>query len=166
MKLGIVAYGDESIQRACEPQRYLLAATIYAEGTDPSFALRRAKPSGASKLHWYDLDPRRQAASLEVVSSIPQQTTIVAALPLEGARPERARRKALEAIVRRLIDMGIRKLVLESRNDTHDKRDRELLVSMRRKGEALDFDLEHVPDKSGRRLLSGGSVLGWDPLLC
>ena len=147
MKLGIVAYGDESIQRACEPSRYLLAATIYAEGTDPSFALRRAKPSGASKLHWYDLDPKRQAASLEVVSSVPQQTTIVAALPLEGTKPERARRKALEEIVRRLIDMGVRKLVLESRNDTHDKRDRELLVSMRRRGEALDFDLEHVPGK-------------------
>ena len=81
MKLGIVAYGDESIQRACEPSRYLLAATIYAEGTDPSFALRRAKPSGASKLHWYDLDPKRQAASLEVVSSVPQQTTIVALPP-------------------------------------------------------------------------------------
>ncbi len=160
MKLGIVAYGDESIQRACEPSRYLLAATIYAEGTDPSFALRRAKPSGASKLHWYDLDPKRQAASLEVVSSVPQQTTIVAALPLEGTKPERARRKALEEIVRRLIDMGVRKLVLESRNDTHDKRDRELLVSMRRRGEALDFDLEHVPGKDEPLLWVPDQILG------
>ena len=123
-------------------------------------AIRRAKPSGASKLHWYDLDPKRQAASLEVVSSVPQQTTIVAALPLEGTKPERARRKALEEIVRRLIDMGVRKLVLESRNDTHDKRDRELLVSMRRRGEALDFDLEHVPGKDEPLLWVPDQILG------
>ena len=147
MRLGTVAYGDESIQRACEPQRCLLAPTIYAAGTDPSFALRKAKPLGASKLHGYDLDPKRQAASLEVVSSVSQQTTIVAALPLVGTKVERARRKALEVIVRRLIEMGVSKLVLESSNDTHDKRDRELLVSMHRRSEALGFDLEHVPGK-------------------
>lgn len=160
MELGVVAYGDESIQRACVPSRYLLAATIYAEGTDPSFALRRAKPSGASKLHWYDLDPKRQATSLEIISSVPQQTTIVAALPLGGTKTERARRKALEEIVRRLIDMDVCKLVLESRNDTHDKRDRELLVSMRRKGEALNFDLEHVPGKDEPLLWVPDQILG------
>lgn len=156
----MVAYGDESIQRACEPSRYLLAATTYAADADPSFSLRRAKPSGASKLHWYDLDPRRQAASLEVVSSVLQQTTIVAALPLERTKVERARRKALEEVVRRLIGMGIGKLVLESRNDSHDKRDRELLVSMRRRGEALSFDLEHVPGKDEPLLWVPDQILG------
>ena len=56
--------------------------------------------------------------------------------------------------------MGIRKLVLECRNDTHDKRDRELLVSMRRKGEALDFDLEHVPGKDEPLLWVPDQILG------
>ena len=106
--------------------------------------------------------PRPKAAGdpLEVVSSVPQQTTIVAALPLEGTKTERARRKALEEIVRRLIDMSVCKLVLESRNDTHDKRDRELLVSMRRKGEALNFDLEHVPGKDEPLLWVPDQILG------
>ena len=56
--------------------------------------------------------------------------------------------------------MGVRKLVLESRNDTHDKRDRELLVSMRRRGEALDFDLEHVPGKAEPLLWVPDQILG------
>ena len=160
MRLSLVAYGDESIQRLCDPSRYLLAATVYAEGTDPSFLLRKAKPSGAQKLHWYDLDERRQAASLEVVSRIAQQTTIVASMPLEGVRLERARRKALEEIVRRLMDMGVGKLVLESRNPTHDKRDRQLLVSMRCRGEATEFDLEHVPGSSEPLLWVPDLILG------
>ena len=56
--------------------------------------------------------------------------------------------------------MGVRKLVLESRNDTHDKRDRELLVSMRRRGEALNFDLEHVPGKDEPLLWVPDQILG------
>ena len=160
VKLSTVAYGDESIQRKCEPACYLLGATVFAEGSDPSFALRQAKPAGAQKLHWYDLDLRRQTQSLEMLSHITQQTTIVAALPLEGHKDERARRKALEALILRLQSAGITKLVLESRNDVHDKRDRELLVSMRRKGEAFGFDLEHVPGKSEPLLWVPDQLLG------
>ena len=160
MKLGLVAYGDESIQRECTPQRYLLGATVYASESDPTFLLRKAKPSGARKLHWYDLDARRQAVSLAVVSQIAQQTTVVVAMPLEGVKLERARRKALEALVRALIDMGIGKLVLESRNAVHDKRDRELLVSMRRKSEAAEFDLEHIPGDSEPLLWVPDQILG------
>ena len=37
---------------------------------------------------------------------------------------------------------------MQSQLGTRDKRDRELLVSMRRKSEAIEFDLEHVPRKS------------------
>lgn len=160
MRGEMVAYGDESIQRCCEPKRYLLAATIYSTGPDPTSMLRKAKPAGASKLHWYDLDPRRQSATLNLITGIQQQTTIVAALPLDGTKTERARRKALEALVRSLIERGARKLILESRNDTHDKRDREFLVSMRSKGEALTFSLDHVPGRDEPLLWVPDQILG------
>ena len=62
------------------------------------------------------------------------------ATPTSPSRGEGARRKALEEIVRTLVGMGVGKLVLESRNATHDKRDIELLVSMRRRGEATEFE--------------------------
>ena len=160
MKFSLVAYGDESIQRLCEPQCYLMAATAYASDTNPAFQLRKAKPVGARKLHWYDLDPRRQAISLATVAQIAQQTTVVAVMPIEGVRLERARRKALEAMVRVLEEEGVGRLVLESRNPVHDKRDRELLVSMRRKGEAATFDLEHVPGECEPLLWVPDQILG------
>lgn len=160
VKFGTVAYGDESIQRKCNPTRYLLGASVFSEGDDPSYYLRRAKPAGAQKLHWYDLDVRRQADCLEMLTHISQQTTIVAALPVVGNKDERARRKALEVLILRLQADGITKLVLESRNEAHDKRDRELLVSMRRKGEVFGFDLEHVSGKSEPLLWVPDQILG------
>ncbi len=98
--------------------------------------------------------------SLGVIAQLTQQTTVVAALPLDGRKVERARRKALEEIVLALEAMGVGKLVLESRNQTHDKRDRELIVSLRRKGEAREFDLEHVPGSSEPLLWVPDQILG------
>ena len=143
MRFGKTAYGDESILRAVGRGRYLLAATVYADEEMARAALQRAKPAGARKLHWYDLDPRRRAASLEAVARIPQHTTIVSAAPLEGGKLERARRKALEGLVRALIDAGVGVLVLESRNAAHNNRDKELVVGMQRRGEAAGLVLAH-----------------------
>ena len=44
MKLGLIAYGDESIQRECDTKRYLLTVTIYAEGTIRPSRSERPRP--------------------------------------------------------------------------------------------------------------------------
>ena len=49
---------------------------------------------------------------------------------------------------------------MQSQLGTHDKKDRELLVSMRRKSEAIEFDLEHVPGKSEPLLWVPDQILG------
>ena len=49
---------------------------------------------------------------------------------------------------------------MQSQLGTHDKKDRELLVSMRRKSEAIEFDLEHVPRKSEPLLWIPDQILG------
>jgi hypothetical protein len=49
---------------------------------------------------------------------------------------------------------------VQSQLGTRDKRDRELLVSMRRKSEAIEFDLEHVPGKSEPLLRIPDQILG------
>lgn len=49
---------------------------------------------------------------------------------------------------------------MQSQLGTRDKRDRELLVSMRRKSEAIEFDLEHVPRKSEPLLWVPDQILG------
>ena len=160
MRFGKTAYGDESILRAVGRGRYLLAATVYADEEMARAALQRAKPAGARKLHWYDLDPRRRAASLEAVAMIPQHTTIVSAAPLEGGKLERARRKALEGLVRALIDAGVGVLVLESRNAAHNNRDIDLLQSMRRKIEAYSFRIDHCSGDEEPLLWVPDQILG------
>ena len=47
-----------------------------------------------------------------------------------------------------------------SRNATHDERDREVLASMRRRGEATESDLEHVPGSSEPPPLVADQILG------
>lgn len=160
MKLGLVAYGDESIQHLCNHPRYLLAATVYAVDADPTYLLRRIKPPGAPKLHWYDLDKKRQAAALGTISQIAQQTTIVAAMPLASTKTERARRKSLKAMILELLRLGVGRLILESRNATQDKRDIDLLLAMRRKGEVATFDIEHISGKSEPLLWVPDQILG------
>ena len=49
---------------------------------------------------------------------------------------------------------------MQSQLGTRDKRDRELLVSMRRKSETIEFGLEHVPGKSEPLLWVPDQILG------
>lgn len=49
---------------------------------------------------------------------------------------------------------------MQSQLGTRDKGDRELLVSVHRKSEAIEFDLEHVPRKSEPLLWVPDQILG------
>ena len=160
MRFGKTAYGDESILRAVGRGRYLLAATVYADEERARAALERAKPAGARKLHWYDLDPRRRAASLEAVARIPQHTTIVSAAPLEGKKTERARRKALESLIRALAEIDVDALVLESRGAKEDKRDIDLLMGMRQRKDVRVFRIDHYSGKEEPLLWVPDQILG------
>ena len=49
---------------------------------------------------------------------------------------------------------------MQSQLGTRDKRDRELLVSVHRKSETIEFDLEHMPRKSEPLLWVPDQILG------
>ena len=156
-----IAYGDESIRTSHTPPLYLLAATVLSEDLGKNEdALRKLMPKGAKKLHWRDMTNRLQAKSLERISSISQTTTIVVASPLDKIRQERARRKCLERLMVCLEEAGVSKLVLESRKDDLDKRDRDCLLYLRRSKAISTIEMEHVPGEDDPRLWLPDQILG------
>ena len=156
-----IAYGDESVRVSSTPPLYLLAATVLAdEGSHGLEALEKLVPKGAKKLHWRDMTNRLQSRSLAQISSMEQTTTIVVASPLDKIKQERARRKCLARLLVCLEETGVEKLVLESRKDELDKRDRDCLLYLRRSNAIWGIDIEHVPGDEDPRLWLPDQILG------
>lgn len=156
------AWGDESIRMVASPPMYLLAASFFdAEYERELSSLERIKPAGAKKLHWMDMNARLRRASLSALAELPMSHTIVVATPLNGRKQERARRKALEALLPALEARGMTMLVLESRGRINDRRDIELLLALRRQS-ALSgkLDISHKAGNEDSRLWIPDQILG------
>ena len=75
-------------------------------------------------------------------------------------KQERARRKCLELLLPLLEAAGVGMLVLESRNEVQNKRDRELVMSARRKHLITRIDLSHEPGEGQPMLWVPDQVVG------
>lgn len=160
-KSNTMAFGDESILLSTNPPLYLLGASIL--GGDESSAtkkLEQAKPKNASKLHWRNMSDRQKADSLAIISNIDHQTVLVEAAPLKGIKQERARRKCLETILIELESRNIVQLLLESRQDRLDKRDKDCLLYARRAKAISTIDVAHSRGSDDARLWLPDQILG------
>lgn len=154
-----VAYGDESIRVSAEPPMYLVAATIVPP--DSSLAeLEGMLPRGASKLHWRDLGLKAQRESLMRVAELGSESTVVIAAPINPSKQERARRKAMEALLPLLEGMGVAKLVMESRFPAADAKDVAHFRSMRKKGLVSAIELAFADPSEDHRLWVPDQILG------
>lgn len=153
------AWGDESIRIIANPPVYLLAATIISpeERIEP---LLMVKPKYASKLHWRDMTYHLQAKSLSALSRIEHATTIVVGAPLPKKKQERGRRKCLERLLPELESSGVKFFVLESRGNQKDRKDIELLLSMRRKGLINNIEISHERAENEPKLWIPDQILG------
>ena len=67
----LMAWGDESAKMRHNPPMYLMCASVFEEGSEEGLAeLTKAKPAGMRKLHWYDMEVREKARSLEAIARI------------------------------------------------------------------------------------------------
>ena len=67
----LMAWGDESAKMRHNPPMYLMCASVFEEGSEEGLAeLAKAKPAGMRKLHWYDMEVREKARSLEAIARI------------------------------------------------------------------------------------------------
>lgn len=160
-KTELTAWGDESILTSADPPLYLLAASVFEGDVQAAIeTLESVKLAGAAKLHWRSMTDKQKANSIDAISTVGHQTTIVAASPLKDIKQERARRKCLVSMLIKLEEMGVSTLFLESRQNALDKRDRDCLMYARRANAVKAIDVEHVRGESDARLWLPDQVLG------
>jgi hypothetical protein len=123
------AWVDESMRTVNVPEPvYLLGAVITdpQECEGPREELRRILPSGL-KLHWRDLDKRGKTQAAKVIATFDAAHLVVVASPLNIRKQERARAACMERLYWELGEMGVSRVYLESRTESLNKRDMQLV---------------------------------------
>jgi hypothetical protein len=124
------AYVDESYDLTIGV--YILTASIvdFADTGDIRCILHSLQ-RGGEKLHWSKEPTHRRA---EIIKAVCGMATTVAVLGHSASlRPERARRKCMEALLPELESGGVTNVLFEARQAQHNKHDREMIASCRRK---------------------------------
>lgn len=156
----VTAYADESMRTLDGESVYLLGATVFRGDDCQLDALVGLKTNGAKKLHWRELGRVVQAKVMRAVSSLTAITTVVIGVPMNPRKQERARRKCLESLIYFLVDDGIQELVLEARGPALDKRDIQLVDTLKSRGYARNLTVRHRNGADDPRLWVPDQVLG------
>jgi hypothetical protein len=112
---------------------YVLAASVLE--TSGSSAARAAltelRLPRQRRLHWRDESTPRRRKITAAVAGLDALHPVVVGAPLDPARQERARRKCLEHLLHLLAEAGVERVVLESRTDSLNARDANLVDVLR-----------------------------------
>lgn len=152
------AFIDESLRTNEGISTYYLCAVI-DRGIE-SAQLRSLLPRGAQKLHWRDMGINLQRNSLALIGSLPIDAIVISASPVNMKKQERARRKCLELLLPLLVSAGVDVAVMESRSDNQNKQDREMAVSLLRKGWMNNITVLHAMGGDEPRLWIPDQILG------
>ena len=155
-----IAFADESMRTSGNESMYLLGATIFNVDTPRLDALVSLKLKDAAKLHWRELGRKTQVDVMRAVADIPAMTTVVVGVPMNPRKQERARRKCLEKMVGMLVEQGVDKLVLEARDPRLDRRDVQLVDTMKSPHRGLTFEVHHKRGFEEPKLWVPDQVLG------
>jgi hypothetical protein len=140
------AFVDESMRLSAENSgTYLLAAVVadLARCDEIRQVLRSMLYRRQERLHWRDEDGPRRTKIAEVVGGLDVAATVVVGTPLAKRKQERARRKCLEALLPRLEQVGVSRVVMEQRTPSLVEADRRMLTALRGKrlvGKGLRVD--------------------------
>lgn len=156
---GSTAYIDESMRMYDGSTTYYLCAAIdHGIDDDAVAALTSLVPNGAKKLHWRDMGEKLQEQSLIQIGMFDMSVIIVSGRPV--GKQERARRKCLELLLPLLGSAGVSRVIMESRSGVQDKRDREMAVSLIRKGWLGDVTVTHQRGEEEPKLWIPDQILG------
>ncbi len=139
------AYVDESEPGGGRDHTaYVLAAVIVCDAECDGIRadIRAATPRRMRKLHWYEGLHAQRVSWLDLLRRAVE--IIVVRYDGAAARAERRRRHCLERLVWELDHRGVGGIVLESRGQTHDHRDRSMFDALRRRGVGRAIRHEHV----------------------
>jgi len=82
-----VAYGDESVRMAGNPPFYMLGASLMKVDAVPELErIFASVPGDPRKLHWRQLNRKKQHDSLRALAGIARTDLVVVAAPLSGRK--------------------------------------------------------------------------------
>lgn len=128
-----VAWGDESSVQIDGRQLYVLGAVLVAPGQVELTRehARQLRPPGRHKAHWYEAGGLSRSRLTAAFASLPVGGLVVARRCHPDEPDERRRRKCFEAFGSALESLGCAQVVMESRGERADRRDRELMAALR-----------------------------------
>jgi hypothetical protein len=115
---------------------YVMVATmpLTADLDDIRQQLRRLKPKSQPKLHWYDSVHDLRSQTISLVSELPLMHWAVIMDPVGLESPERRRRNCMERLFWEVSELkAVEQVIMESRGAADDKRDMEMVASLRAK---------------------------------
>jgi len=132
----LVAYLDESLRQGAGGL-YLVAVVVLAETRDLADAAHRVRGvllPRQHRFHWHAEGERQRRRMLEQLVALGVE---VRAYSTElGARSERARVLCLNRMLWDLLELGVTELVIESRQEHNDAKDRRTIATAQRLGRA------------------------------
>lgn len=136
-----VAYIDESARASTSGGFYLVAAAVLdvSSQTGIERALREALGRRRQRFHWRDESEKVRLCFLEAVAAQQLCGRLAAAGLSIARRQEKARESALWSLMPQLELLGVREMVLESREQSLNRRDRRTIGSIQRAGMAAEI---------------------------
>lgn len=141
-----VAHLDESFREGDRSGFYVLAAAVFETDHDQAREAMRTLRGRrrTAKLHWHEMDERDRHAAASTAVSLGAYLVAIGA-PVPPRSQERARRIVLRRLVTELHGLGIAEITAESRGSVLDRRDVELVRSVRYDlPKGTKIRLEHV----------------------
>jgi hypothetical protein len=128
-----VAYLDESFREGDRSGFYVLAAAVFETDHDQAREAMRTLRGRrrTAKLHWHEMDERDRHAAAATAASLTGAYLVAIGAPVPTRGQERARRIVLRRLVVELHRLGVAEMTAESRGSVLDRRDVELVRSVR-----------------------------------
>ena len=123
---------------------YFLGATIMENmmvAPDMRDTLVRLKPRAQTKLHWYDAIRSLRIRTMDAIAAFDVDHIVIEHVALVGEPAERSRRCCIERLMHELQGFGVDHVVFESRGMADDRRDMQMLDSLRAKRQIRGFGL-------------------------
>lgn len=126
---GFTAVVDEATPEGRGGIYYVVTAAVLLDVAQVRTAIAGVLPSGRRRpFHWASEGPQARERMLELIASTGVVAHVVVHHPTGRRRQEEARRLALTELVPVLLDDGVDDLIIESRTEAQDRRDRATML--------------------------------------
>ena len=127
----MLAVVDETTHEFKEGIAYVVGAAVLIADEDAAHAALLEVVGGRQRpFHWHREGPTARAAAVQALLDLGAVSHICIHFPTGRRRQEEARAKALADVVPRLLDDGASHLLIESRGERQDNRDRATILDL------------------------------------